>query len=255
MTVIVGYVSRAGAVMASDSQSAEEDATTSQIDKIWRTGRLLLGYSGQLAIREPLRRDIERRLQESPLPAQVPIEIAASMLCAIVRPVLEQAYANFVGAPGDDPADKLAGSLMVIGYDGERYWLLEIDRHNTPSHYTEEGFHTIGTGSVAAHVSRGLLKHYSLPGHEVKQFRLLAYRTVETCIDVLGGAYGLGPPVQLWQSTPDGFEKVIGEELSSVSEGVRQWIGIEQESLDRVFAQEEEPVAEEPLPERLDEPE
>jgi hypothetical protein len=190
MTVIVGSVSRAGAVMASDSQSSEEDATTNQVEKVWTSGGLLLGYSGQLAIREPLRRDIERRLQESPLPPQVPIEIAASMLCAIVRPVLEQAYANFVGAPGDDPAEKLAGSLMVIGYDGEQYWLLEIDRHNTPSHYTEEGFHTIGTGSVAAHVSRGLLKYYSLSGHEVKQFRLLAYRTVETCIDVLGGAYG-----------------------------------------------------------------
>src|SRR5205809_3351209 len=125
MTVIVGYVSRAGAVMASDSQSSEEDATTSQIEKIWTSGRLLLGYSGHLAIREPLRRDIERRLQESPLPPQVPIEIAASMLCAIVRPVLEQAYANFVGAPGDDPAEKLAGSLMVIGNDGAQYWLLE----------------------------------------------------------------------------------------------------------------------------------
>jgi hypothetical protein len=66
---------------------------------------------------------------------------------------------------------------------------------------------------------------------------------------------GEAPPVQLWQSTSGGFEKVIGQELSSVSEGVRQWIGIEQESLDRVFAQEEEAVPEESLPERLDEPE
>jgi hypothetical protein len=44
-------------------------------------------------------------------------------------------------------------------------------------------------------------------------------------------------------------------ELSAVGEGVRQWIAIEQESLDRVFAEAEgkETQEAEPLPERLNE--
>lgn len=255
MTVVVGYVSRTGAVMASDSQASEEDATTSQVEKIWTNGALLFGYSGQMALRDRLRQAIDERLEQSPLPPNAPVQLAASMLCATVRPVLEQAYANFVGAPSDDPSEKLAGSLMVIGHDDTRYWLLEIDRHNSASSYTDVGFHTTGTGSLAAHVSRGLLEHYSLPGHEVRHLRLLAFRMVETCIRVLGGAYGIGPPIQIWQSVADGFERVVGQELGAVSEGVRQWIGIEQESLERVFAPEEEPTPEEPLPEPLDEPE
>lgn len=254
MTVIAGYVGQRGAVMASDSQSSEEDATATSVEKIWTSGGLLFGYSGQVALREPLRKAIDNHFSATPPPPRCPIEIAASSLCAAIRPILEHAYANFVGAPGDDPTEKLAGSLMVIGLDGEKYWLLELDRHNTPSHYTDDGFHTIGTGSVAAHVGRGLLKHYSLPGYEVAHLRLLAYRTVATCIDVLGGAYGLGHPVQLWQSARGAFEKVTGMEFSAVGEGVRQWIAIEQESLDRVFAEAEGKEAQEaePLPERLD---
>jgi hypothetical protein len=200
VTVIAGYVGKHGAVMAADSQSSEEDATATSIEKIWTNSGLLFGYSGQVALRDPLRNAIDKQLSATPPPPHCPIEIATSALCASIRPILEYAYTNFVGAPGDDPTEKLAGSLMVIGFDGEKFWLLELDRHNTASPYTEDGFHTIGTGSVAAHVGRGLLKHYSLPGYEVAHLRLLAYRTVATCIDVLGGAYGLGHPVQLWQS-------------------------------------------------------
>lgn len=61
--------------------------------------------------------------------------------------------------------------------------------------------------------------------------------------------------MQLWQSTEAAFEKVAGKELNAVSEGLQQWIGIEQESLERVFAAKTAPEAEpeEPLPEKLQE--
>lgn len=257
MTVIVGYVGRNGAVMASDSHAAEEDATTGVADKIWESGGMLFGYSGHVAVREPLKRAVAKAFEATPPPPKCPIELAESSLCATLRPVLAGIYANFVGAPDDDPAEKLGGSLMVIGYDDDAYWLLEINRNNIGEYYTEDGFHTIGTGSLAGHVSRGLLKHYSLPGYEVQHLRLLAYRTVSTCIDVLGGAYMLGGPVQLWNSIDGGgFAKVSGQEFDSVQEGLEQWVGIEQESLSRVFADRDgapPPQESEPLPERLDE--
>lgn len=257
MTVIVGYVGRNGAVMASDSHGAEEDSTATTEEKIWSSGGLLFGYSGHVALRDRIRAEMEKQVEATPPPPQMPLEIAASSLCATIRPILESAYSNYVGAPGDDPPEKIGGSLMVIGFDGEGYWLLEIDRRNLGSPYTDDGFHTIGTGSVAAHVGRGLLKHYNLPGYEVPHLRLLAYRTVSTCIDVLGGAYMLGGPVQLWHSVDSrGFERVLGDKFDSVKEGVRQWAGIEQESLDGVFSADKNEAkvdAEaEPLPEKLD---
>lgn len=238
--------------MAADSHVAEEDSTVGVAEKIWECGGLLFGYSGQLSVREPLKEALHAAFSSSPPPPNCPVDMAGSMLSAVARPVLERIYADFVGAPGDDPAEKVGGSLLVIGHDGDAYWLLELTRHNMREHYTEDGFHTVGSASLAAHVGRGLLSHYSLPGYEVQHLRLLAYRTVDTCIKVLGGAYMVGGPVQLWHSTDSGFARVTGDELESVEQGVVQWIAIEQESLERVFADETEAAVAEPLPERLD---
>jgi len=236
VTLIVAHVSAVGAVMAADSHVAEEDHTGGLADKIWTTGTLLFGYSGNMAVRDRLRQAIEAELARSPLPVPIDCEMAASQLKASMRPILQQAYADFVGGPDDSPVEALGGSLLVVGRDNGRYWLLEIDRNNTSSHYTEDGFHTTGSGSTAAHVGRRLLQHYALPGYETKHLRLLAMRTVKSCIDVLGGAYGLGGPVQLWQATDNGYEQVRGDELASVVEGVQQWVQIEKESLSKVFA-------------------
>lgn len=179
MTVIVGYVSATAGVMASDSLATEEDFTTGHVEKIWTSGELLFGYSGQLSIRDPLRSAIDAYLANAPL-TNLPEALVASALRAVSRPVLDEAYSTFVGGPNDDPTEKLGGSLLVIGFDGNRYWLLELNRHNQASSYTDIGFHAIGTGSVAAHVSRGLLSHYNLPHHEAHHLRLQAYRTVAT---------------------------------------------------------------------------
>ena len=253
MTLIVAHVSQHGAVMAADSLAAEGDGTAAAVDKIWEDGGLLFGYSGNMAIRDQIRRELARSFEATKLPQHPDWEMAGSALCAITKPVLDKAYANFSGAPGESPVDALGGSLVVIGFDGEQHWLLEIDANNTPSHYTNDGFHTIGSGSVAADVGNHVLRHYAFPGHETPHLRLLAFRTVASCIDVLGGAYGLGPPVQMWQSNQAGYEAVIGEALAAVAEGVEQWIQIEQESLMQVFPAAADAAShdEEALPEQL----
>ncbi len=248
MTLIVAHVSPSGAVMAADSHVTEEDSTAGSADKIWMCGGLLFGYSGSVSVRDRLQLAIEEGLASAPMPLPTECEMAQSQLCALTHGALKAAYDNYVGSA--DPTDALGGSLVVVGRDTDKYWLLEIDRNNTPTRYTDDGFHTIGSGSGAAHVGRHLLAHYSLPGYDTKHLRLLATRTVQSCIDVLGGAYGLGGPVQLWQSTDDSYERIEDEELAAVLEGLDQWIQIEQESLLKVFTSESEQVSE-PLPEDL----
>ena len=253
MTLIVAHVSHHGAVMAADSLAAEGDQTTAVAEKIWCDGGLLFGYSGNMAVRDQIRRALSSFFLTTPMPNNPDWEMAASALCAVAKPVLDKAYANFAGGPEDRPVEILGGSLVVIGFDGTQHWLLELDQYNTPSHYTNDGFHTIGSGSVAAHVGNHVLRHYALPGHETSHLRLLAYRTVTSCIDVLGGAYGLGPPVQLWQSAAAGYERVVGDALAAIDDGVQQWIRIEQESLMQVFmpASEIDASAETSMPEQL----
>lgn len=230
--------------MASDSFVAEEDQTLADpVAKIWTSGGLLFAYSGQLSLRDKLRAAIEISLQYTPLPPEVDAEMAASQLCSATKPILNKAYGTFEGGPNVKPADELGGSLLVIGRDTEKYWLLEVDRHNMPNFYTENGFHTIGSGSLATHIGRRLLRHYSLPGYETRHLCLLAYRVVESCIDVLQGSYGIGGDVQLWQSCENGYETVVGDELVAVREGLEQWHRIEREALLEVSA------APEPAPE------
>ena len=244
MTLIVAHVSESGAVMASDSLVTEEDSTAGvPVGKIWTSGGLLFGYSGDLSVRDSIRDAIGERLTSSPLPLPTDCEMAMSQLQAFLRPVIQAAYDNFVGGPNDDPVDKLGGSLLVVGRDNDGYWLLEIDKHNTATRYTEEGFHTIGSAAPATHVGRRLLSHYALPGYEPQHLCLLALRTVQASIDVLGSAFGIGGPVQLWQSTRDGFEAVTGEALDATKEGLEQWRQIERESLLKVFAPRQEEVS------------
>lgn len=253
MTLIVAHVSTSAAVMCSDSQAVEEDSTVGTAEKIWTTAGLLFGYSGQMALRDRVRAAIDGQLAAAPPPPNADWEIVASQLCAIVRPILAEAYSNYVAGSGEPAASQaLGGSLVVIGKGAEGYWLLEIDRNNSPSNYTEEGFHTTGSASFSAHVTRRLLKHYGMFGDEVRQLRLHAYRTVLSCIEVLGGRYGIGGPVQLWQSTAAGFERLDRDALEMVHEGLDQWIKVEQESLRQVFPPVVAAPAE-PLPEHLTE--
>ena len=254
MTLIVAYVSQAGAVMAADSHVTEEDSTAGPpVDKIWTSGGLLFGYSGDLTLRDVIRDAITAALERTPLPAPAECEMVVSQLKTVVRPVLESAYRDFVGGPLDNPVEKLGGSLLVVGRDTERYWLLEISSNCWPTNYTEEGFHTIGSATIATHIGRRLLGHYAVPGYETRHLCLLAFRVLESCIAVLGSAYSIGGEVQLWQSTDGGFEAVTGEALSSVREGLEQWKRVEQESLLAVFATAQSVAEEliEGLPEAL----
>lgn len=141
------------------------------------------------------------------------------------------------------------------GTDG-RYWLLEVDQNNQGTFYTDQGFHAIGSGSVAAQVALALMAAYEPLGRSTAHLRLVAYRTAMTCINALGGGYGVGGDVHLWES--DGgadFRELDPAEIESVKDGVDKWTTIERESLDRVTAEhatvDDEQVE---LPPQLDEP-
>ena len=215
--------------MASDTQATETDGTSFDVDKIWVHGGILFGYSGCLSIREPLALSIEQKLKQ---PDAADRWETRAFLCAAAKPVLDSAYANFVPCVPSDNIRKLAGSLLAIGCDDDAHWLLEADYNNTLTFYTDRGFHAIGSGSVAAQVANGLLGHYEARELSVWHLSLVAYRTVKTCIAVLGGAHGVGGSVRLWQGEQGkSFRMIDDHELKAVEEGVREWEMIERETL------------------------
>lgn len=253
MTVVVAFVGNDGAVMASDSEGTEADQTRREVEKIWTyDGRMVFGYSGNSVIAQPLKLALEKgagRLGADPDRWDV-----RSALCGAANPVLQTAYDNFAPRlpPGNVPPP-LAGTLIVIGRDGDGFWLLEVDQHNGGSWYTDPGFHAVGTGSAAAQMANGLLAHYEPIGRSVAHLRLIAFRAVAACIGVLGGRYGVGGQVQMWQATgDDDFVALSDADLDQVAHGVEQWTTIEGESLDRVLLEEPAPEGPE-MPEALPE--
>jgi len=69
----------------------------------------------------------------------------------------------------------------------------------------------------------------------IDHLKLVAYRTVDSCINVLGGRLGVGGYVQLYASAGGAkFEREDADGLAQLREGLEKWTTLEAESLDRV---------------------
>jgi hypothetical protein len=124
---------------------------------------------------------------------------------------------------------------------------------------TDNGFHAVGSGSAAAYVARSLMSEYEAGGRFVGDLKLIAHRTVQNCIDTIGGPLGVGGHVLLWSSENNSpFVKATEKEIQIIEAGVDQWRAIERDSLQQVRlggAQEPEGVSlPEPPPPAATEP-
>jgi 20S proteasome alpha/beta subunit len=237
LTVVVGFVGDECAVMASDSEATESGHTRFDEDKIWTHGEsLLMGYSGSGAVREALAASIATKMDATFGNAKkVERQQARTHLASAVKPVLTQFYSEFVSTT-QVAENALGGTLLVIGRDEDGHWLLEIDHNNTTTFYEERGYQAIGSGGSAAFVAQGLLQHYQPREQTIEELRLIAYRTVKTCIDGLGGRLGVGGETHVWSCAGDGtYEKAGADSMASLGEGLTKWTTIERESLSQVW--------------------
>ena len=230
MTVVVGFVGIDGAVMASDSEATEGGHTRYDVDKIWTCGGLLLGYTGDWAVLQPVAAQLSTKI---PSTFGEAVEIdrwqGRSALENTVGPVLRHCYANHVGPVNRRGIPQaLDGALLVIGRDSDGYWLLELDGQNKPTFLTDNGFHAVGSGSAAAYVARALMSEYEAGDRFVGDLKLIAHRTVQNCIDTIGGPLGVGGHVLLWSSENNSpFVMATEKEIQIIEAGVDQWRAIE----------------------------
>lgn len=237
--------------MASDSEATESVHTRYDVEKIWATGGLLMGYSGSGSVRQPLVAAIDKAVTTLfGTNSEVDRWEARSGLRQAVNPVLTECYQHHLGArDGHGIPEALKGVLLVIGRDAVGYWMLEIDYMVQASFYTDTGFHTIGSGAAAAYMAQSMMKDYDASGRSVSQLKLIAYRTVQTCIDTLGGAMGVGGHVEIWSSEDNSaFARVPLDEIEAIENGVEQWRGVERESLGQVVAPVDAPLPDEGIP-------
>jgi hypothetical protein len=256
MTVVVGFVGPDGAVMAADTEATEGGHSRFDVEKVWAEEGIILGYTGADSVRQPLAVSIGAAITAAfAAKAAVPRAEARDTLQAAIRPVLAQVYSQNVGHRTITGIPvTLQGRLLALGRDAEGYWLLEIDEHNDATFYEHQGFHAVGSGSSAAYVARSLMRDYHDLGRTPAQLKLMAYRTVQNCIDSLAGDARVGGEVRVWYSERcSTFVCAEANELESMANGVEQWRTVERESLRRVARDEDSPAdtSGETLPEDL----
>ncbi len=243
MTVVVAFVTADAALMAADTEATEEDGSRHETEKIWPCGSLVVGYTGTGIIQQPLRRALDQVIPAAEQQGHLDRWTIRQHICQVTSVVLSNEYALRAPATAGQVPAELAGVLLAIGRDAEGFWLLEVGKHAGGSFYDEAGFHTVGSGALAAQMARGLLRNYEPVGRSLPHLRLIAYRTVVTCIGVLGSGYGVGGHVDLWEAEGNqSFAKRDEVGLRGVANGVDQWMTIEAESIDQVVT--EEPDAE-----------
>ncbi len=203
---------------------------------------MLFGYTGNTAVGDPLRESIIEVLNGFDT-FQSRWKVAAR-LCPAVKRVLDPAYENFTpsGASWAQILQELGGSLLVLGRDDGGHWLLDINHHATATPHWERGFHTVGSGSQGAEVVTGLYEHHDFPRLDLWRLKLLAYRSVATCIKVLGPS-GVGGRVGLWSSADGGgFAQSSESELDGLRRNVEEWERNENEAFGAMTSEEAEPL-------------
>lgn len=238
MTVVVSFIGPDGAVMASDSEATDGGGQTRyDVEKIWACGALIMGYTGTTSVMQPLAQALHQTVPNAfGASSEIDREQAREVLRQTAAQVLQSCYQFHVGTRDQYGIPvALNGILLVLGRDAEGYWILEIDGMAQATFYTDSGFHTVGSGAAAAYVSHSLMRAYDSVGRSVVDLKLIAHRTVQTCIDSIGGPLGVGGYVQLWFSENNGpFAKASQQDIEIIEHGVEQWRNIERESLDQM---------------------
>jgi hypothetical protein len=230
--------------MASDSMGGEADGTSVYLDKIWEDSGVLFGYTGNTAVRDPLQIAVSEALQGVD-PRQSRWEMIAT-LCPAVRRVIEPAYHGFVPAGAkQSPLDELRGILLVIGEDGDGYWLADINEHCTATGHWDRGFHTVGSGSLGAQIVNALFEHHDIPRLDAFSLQKMAYRSVAACIKVLP-RMGVGGDVRLWRSAETGFAEARESELEGLRRAVEEWLRDEYERFTLIGTETAEPPVDQP---------
>lgn len=233
MTLIIAVSCTDGVIMASDSQATEATGSVRwPVQKVFPLhDQAVIGGSGPRQIIE----DIYAACQASQRELEASPDIGESLL-TLVEPVLRTYYSRYIPVvPGKAQRGSAETIMLATGYteDGGP-WIIEIDAHCMQTHYEERGFHAIGSAAGFAQMANALMAHFDVRNRPVAYGELVAYRAMRAAIDT--PAFGVGPPIQMWQVKEGGAHELSAEELEAIADSVGGWEEAEKDALERHMA-------------------
>jgi proteasome beta subunit len=213
MTLILAIPASDGLVMASDGQITTGLVRTTG-KKIYRLNeRSVWAGSGELALIQRIQerigtlptarplvhlRDDIGQLVKQCISELIELDFRASYFCQDPETLLKLHPADFIFAEfSQEPL------ILHISVDGVPEWV-------------QQAPFATGSGDLFAYA---LLRKYQGKSLNLKRASVLAYKVMEEAIAV--DAYGLGPPIDLWQVSQTAATNLAEAEISGLAEAAR----------------------------------
>lgn len=229
MTLIVAVPAQDGVILGADGQFTA-GATRTTGNKIFKLNSYALwAASGEVALIQRVAEKIEG-FQQRDQPLAAIRDALATFAKESVQALLNLDFRTqfFVQNPqallGLHPGD----FLFAEHRDGKTR-VLHVLTNGTPEWI--DGHHAAsGGGDQFAHALMGKYSSVLLPCDRAK---MLVFKVIEEAIQV--GAYGLGPPIDIWHIDKDGAKKADDAELAALDDAVK---GLRQGELELLVAEQ-----------------
>jgi 20S proteasome alpha/beta subunit len=202
MTIILAVPAKDGLVLASDGQITYADGIRAPGKKIFKLNKKCLwAASGRGALIQRVAEQLTQLLE-----TESSLELIRDSLAKTVKKCAQELFQLDQQPPQD--------SFVFVQYLNQPR-ILQISVSGTPEWITTGPF-SIGIGRMFAHA---LLQKYTrlFPDKiDVQKASLLAFKIIEEAIQV--GAFGLGPPIDIWAITKDNLKNLSEEEISGLAD-------------------------------------
>jgi proteasome beta subunit len=213
MTLIIAIPAKDGVVFGSDSQvtMGPVRATTTKIYQF--NTHSLWAASGEVGLIQRVGEALEV------LPREQPLMALRDTLATAIKQTLEGMLrldfrTQFVSQNPDMLAGLHPGDFLFVEHR-DRPRILHVTSIGTCD-WIDGRFAATGNGDMFAHA---LLQKYAGKTLGREHAKLLAYKVVEEAIQV--GAYGLGPPVDIWEVSSTGTRQVPSDEIAALEDAAR----------------------------------
>lgn len=212
MSLVLAIPTGDGVVLASDGETTAGEIRTAGPKLRHLTARCAWGAVGEVSVIQRVEDALGAAPPGSNLDAlrdhvasAVRESMSALMQLDFRTPYIQHDPAQLVEL---HPAD-----FVFAEFDGRARIL-----HVPPFGTTEWIDRAFATGSAAV-FAYALLKKYEGVEFTLRQASILAFKVIEEAIAV--GAYGVGPPIAVWQVVQDETRELVADDLAMVSDAAR----------------------------------
>jgi len=240
MTVALGLVCSDGVLVASDSMGTSDPvANVARKVRVFGRTPAVWTAAGSVFVIEEVEAELQRIDQsgtaEAPLKCFTEPDLTGirGKLSPTMSKTMREAYGRALHVGPPEPGGMVripfASDFLMLGYANGTPWFLEFAQDGQVNWHTDHGFSAVGSGGHFATVARALMKHYTDQSLPLELGKLVAYRAIDTTIEV--SSAWVGGPVQVAVCDKDGARILASDEIEALREQVDRWKQLEVDTL------------------------